>query len=139
MPAISTAPAVGQGMSTGIGDAVNLSWKIAEVVRGRADSSLLETFEAERIPFARSLIATTDRVFQFLVDDGKLAQAVRVHLLPRVVGTLAKFRAPAGRSSLRSPRPGSPIAAAPSIGAGRRSFRMPAPETPKASAVSWQR
>lgn len=88
------SPAGGQGMNTGIGDAVNLSWKIAEVLHGRADGSLLDTYEAERIPFARSLIATTDRVFQFLVDDGEAAQVARVHLLPRIVGTLAKFSAP---------------------------------------------
>ncbi len=88
------SPAGGQGMNTGIGDAVNLSWKIAEVLHGRADQRLLETYEAERIPFAKSLIATTDRVFQFLVDDGKAAQVARVHLLPRIVGTLAKFAAP---------------------------------------------
>lgn len=85
------SPAGGQGMNTGIGDAVNLSWKIADVLHGRADSALLDTYEAERIPFARSLISTTDRVFQFLVDDGRAAQVVRVHLLPRVVGALAMF------------------------------------------------
>lgn len=88
------SPAGGQGMNTGIGDAVNLSWKIAEVLHGRADQRLLETYEAERIPFAQSLIATTDRVFRFLVDDGKAARIARVHLLPRMVGTLAKFSAP---------------------------------------------
>jgi len=87
------SPAGGQGMNTGIGDAVNLSWKIAEVLHGRADASLLNTYESERIPFAQSLIATTDRVFQFLVDDGKAAQFARVQLLPRTVGTLAKVPA----------------------------------------------
>ncbi len=87
------SPAGGQGMNTGIGDAVNLSWKIADVLHGRAGSALLDTYEAERIPFARSLIGTTDRVFQFLVDDGAAAQAARVHLLPRIIGTLAKFSA----------------------------------------------
>lgn len=87
------SPAGGQGMNTGIGDAVNLSWKIADVLHGRADSALLDSYEAERIPFARSLIATTDRVFQFLVDNGTAAKVARVHLLPRVIGTLAKFSA----------------------------------------------
>lgn len=87
------SPAGGQGMNTGIGDAVNLSWKIAEVLHGRADAGLLDTYESERIPFAQSLIATTDPVFQFLVDDGKAAQFVRVQLLPRTVGTLAKVPA----------------------------------------------
>ncbi len=88
------SPAGGQGMNTGIGDAVNLSWKIAEVAHGRAEPALLGTYEAERIPFAKSLIATTDRIFQFLVDDGRMAQTARVHVVPRMVGTLAKFPAP---------------------------------------------
>lgn len=88
------SPAGGQGMNTGIGDAVNLSWKIAEVAHGRAEGALLDTYEAERIPFANSLIHTTDRVFQFLVDDGKAAKMARVHLVPRVVGALARFAAP---------------------------------------------
>lgn len=87
------SPAGGQGMNTGIGDAVNLSWKIAEVQHHRADPSLLDTYEAERIPFARSLIATTDRVFKFLVDDGKAAEFARVHIAAHVISTAARFTA----------------------------------------------
>ena len=87
------SPAGGQGMNTGIGDAVNLSWKIAEVLHRRADPALLDTYEAERLPFARSLIATTDRVFKFLVDDGKAAQFTRVYVAPHVISTVARFTA----------------------------------------------
>ena len=88
------SPAGGQGMNTGIGDAINLSWKIADVLHLRAEPSLLDTYERERIPFAQSLIATTDRVFRFLVDEGKAAQTVRVRVLPRLVATMARFTAP---------------------------------------------
>ena len=38
------SPVGGQGMNTGIGDAVNLAWKIADVVHGRADASLLDSY-----------------------------------------------------------------------------------------------
>jgi len=55
------SPVGGQGMNTGIGDAVNLAWKLAAVVHGRADASLLDSYEPERIAFARRLVATTDR------------------------------------------------------------------------------
>ena len=48
-------------MNTGIGDAVNLAWKLAAVLHGRADASLLDSYEPERIAFARRLVATTDR------------------------------------------------------------------------------
>ena len=57
------SPVGGQGMNTGIGDAVNLAWKLAAVLQGRAKVSLLDTYEPERIAFARRLVATTDRAF----------------------------------------------------------------------------
>jgi 2-polyprenyl-6-methoxyphenol hydroxylase-like FAD-dependent oxidoreductase len=44
------SPVGGQGMNTGIGDAVNLAWKLAAVLQGRADPSLLDSYEPERIP-----------------------------------------------------------------------------------------
>lgn len=47
------SPVRGQGMNTGIGDAVNLAWKLAAVMHGRADVSLLDSYEPERIGFAR--------------------------------------------------------------------------------------
>ena len=57
------SPVGGQGMNTGIGDAVNLAWKLAAVLQGRAASVALHTYEPERIAFARRLVATTDRAF----------------------------------------------------------------------------
>ena len=50
-------------MNTGIGDAVNLAWKIAAVLKDAAPANLLDTYEPERIRFARRLVATTDRGF----------------------------------------------------------------------------
>lgn len=83
------SPAGGQGMNTGIGDAVNLAWKLAAVLHGRAPVSLLDTYEAERIPFARRLVATTDRVFTFATAEGPIADLLRTRvaplLLPRAV------------------------------------------------------
>jgi 2-polyprenyl-6-methoxyphenol hydroxylase-like FAD-dependent oxidoreductase len=46
------SPAGGQGMNTGIGDAINLAWKLAAVLAGRASDKLLDSYEAERIGFA---------------------------------------------------------------------------------------
>ena len=65
------SPVGGQGMNTGIGDAVNLAWKLAAVVHGRADASLLDSYEPERIAFARRLVATTDRAFTGVTSDGR--------------------------------------------------------------------
>ena len=76
------SPAGGQGMNTGIGDAINLAWKLAAVVRGDAPDSLLDTYEPERIAFARKLVETTDRVFTFMTAEGNLADFVRTRIAP---------------------------------------------------------
>jgi 2-polyprenyl-6-methoxyphenol hydroxylase-like FAD-dependent oxidoreductase len=49
-------PAGGQGLSLGVHDAVNLGWKLAQVVKGTCDERLLDSYQAERHPVtARSL------------------------------------------------------------------------------------
>ena len=50
------SPAGGQGMNTGISDAVNLGWKLAAVARGEAEESLLDTYTAERLPVAAGVL-----------------------------------------------------------------------------------
>jgi 2-polyprenyl-6-methoxyphenol hydroxylase-like FAD-dependent oxidoreductase len=87
------SPVGGQGMNTGIGDAVNLAWKIADVVHGRADSSLLDSYEPERIAFARRLVATTDQAFTGVTSDGAIARRVRLNIVPAVAPALFSFRA----------------------------------------------
>jgi 2-polyprenyl-6-methoxyphenol hydroxylase-like FAD-dependent oxidoreductase len=87
------SPVGGQGMNTGIGDAVNLAWKLAAVVHGRAHESILETYEPERIAFARRLVATTDRAFTAVTSDGILARALRLHVAPRLVRRLFAMQA----------------------------------------------
>src|SRR5262249_24308640 len=73
----SHGPAGGQGMNTAIGDAINLAWKLAAVLAGRAPDALLDSYEAERIGFARRLVATTDRVFTFVSAEGRVADILR--------------------------------------------------------------
>jgi hypothetical protein len=85
------SPAGGQGMNTGIGDAINLAWKLAAVVAGRARDDLLDSYEAERIGFARRLVATTDRAFTFATGQGRLAAFVRTHIAPIVIPAAFKL------------------------------------------------
>jgi hypothetical protein len=80
-------------MNTGIGDAVNLAWKLAAVLQDRADHRLLDTYEPERIAFAQRLVATTDRGFQVVTSDGRLARFVRLHVVPRVLPILVALKA----------------------------------------------
>jgi len=79
------SPAGGQGMNTGIGDAINLAWKLASVLNGHADEALLDSYEPERIGFARQLVATTDRVFTFATAQGPMADLLRTRLAPLLI------------------------------------------------------
>ena len=76
------SPAGGQGMNTGIGDAINLAWKLAAVLEGQAPDELLDTYEAERIGFARRLVQTTDRIFTFATAQGRVANILRTRVAP---------------------------------------------------------
>ncbi len=87
------SPVGGQGMNTGIGDAVNLAWKLAAVLKGEADDHLLDSYEIERIGFARRLVATTDRIFLIVTKRGRLAQLLRTKLVPRLVPSLFRLKA----------------------------------------------
>lgn len=100
------SPVGGQGMNTGIGDAVNLAWKLAAVLQGRADASLLDqkrtgrsvpvvsaidSYEPERIAFARRLVATTDQAFTAVTSPGRIARLVRLDIVPLLLPALFKF------------------------------------------------
>src|SRR3984957_14906720 len=87
------SPVGGQGMKTGIGDAVNLAWKLAAVVRGRADVSLLDSYEPERIAFAQRLVATTDRAFTAVTSSRTLARLIRLHLVPLFLAPIYSLKA----------------------------------------------
>ncbi|HEX5263560.1 MAG TPA: FAD-dependent monooxygenase [Phenylobacterium sp.] len=87
------SPAGGQGMNTGIGDAINLAWKLAAVIAGRAPESLLDSYEAERIGFARRLVATTDRAFSIATAEGPVAEIVRTRIVPALAPQVTRFEA----------------------------------------------
>lgn len=87
------SPAGGQGMNTGIGDAVNLSWKLAEVLQGRVTEGVLDTYESERLPFARKLVESTDKAFAGMVGQGAAAKWMRTWLIPRLAPRLSELPA----------------------------------------------
>ncbi|RWA83391.1 FAD-dependent monooxygenase [Mesorhizobium sp.] len=82
------SPAGGQGMNTGMGDAVNLAWKLAAVVQGRADMRLLDSYEPERIAFAQKLIESTDTAFRFITSRSRLIGLFRRYLMPKILNVL---------------------------------------------------
>ena len=74
------SPLGGQGMNTGIGDAENLAWKLALVISGRADESLLDTYETERRPIAKDVLESTSGLTEIVLGGSRFARLVRDHL-----------------------------------------------------------
>ncbi|MCJ1243536.1 hypothetical protein MMC30_000733 [Trapelia coarctata] len=87
------SPVGGQGMNTGLGDAANLAWKIAAVMKGEAKEEVLETYEVERRAFARVLVDTTDYAFTLLTDAGYKGYLLRNWFMPYVLPFIWSFRA----------------------------------------------
>ena len=76
------SPAGGQGMNTGIQDAVNLGWKLAMVARGEAPEALLGSYDAERRPVGRRLLEVTDRMFGAMATPSRPLIALRNLVVP---------------------------------------------------------
>ena len=85
------SPVGAQGMNTGLQDAYNLGWKLALVASGHADATLLDSYEAERIPVAERLLATTDRAFRLAVSDSQLAGLMRTEVIARIAARAMRF------------------------------------------------
>ncbi len=75
-----------QGMNTGIQDAVNLAWKLADVIHGQADPGLLDSYEAERAPVAARLVKGTRAVTRMTLLRNPIALAARRTVAPRILG-----------------------------------------------------
>ena len=85
------SPVGGQGMNTGIGDAMNLAWKLAAVLRDEAEATLLDSYEPERIAFARKLIDTTDQAFGPMVSTGSWSAFLRSVVAPNAIRLATKL------------------------------------------------
>ena len=100
-----TPPFLGQGLCAGIRDASNLAWKLALVMRGKAGDGLLDSYEAERKPHVRSVVASAkefgkiigeldpeaavarDERLRAELKSGK-AETIRQKFIPGLVGGL---------------------------------------------------
>ncbi|WP_226344541.1 FAD-dependent monooxygenase [Agilicoccus flavus] len=92
----------GHGFNTCVVDALNLTWKLAEVLQGRAGSALLDSYAAERRPAAARMIETaaangTALAYSFVVpglaDDGPVGDAARAEVGERLAVKDAEFHA----------------------------------------------
>ncbi|OBR05737.1 FAD binding domain-containing protein [Colletotrichum higginsianum IMI 349063] len=87
------SPAGGQGMNTGIQDAVNLGWKLAAVIRGEKEESFLDTYHEERHPVGQHLLTGTDRMFSMVASQNTIFTTVRNALMPWIVPRVWNNRA----------------------------------------------
>jgi 3-(3-hydroxy-phenyl)propionate hydroxylase len=91
-------PFAGQGLNSGIRDAVNLGWKLAAVVRGCLNDAALDTYEAERKPHVWAMIYLSLRMGEILMSENRL----RAALTPWFFRMLGCF--PAARDYLQQMR-----------------------------------
>ncbi|MFF9058290.1 FAD-dependent monooxygenase [Streptomyces sp. NPDC014882] len=73
-------PAGGQGMNTGLQDAANLGWKLAQVVNGHAAAGLLDTYQAERHPVGRSVLRSSGGIVRLAMAERPWTLALRAAL-----------------------------------------------------------
>ncbi|MFF4251853.1 FAD-dependent oxidoreductase [Streptomyces sp. NPDC001663] len=139
------SPASGQGMNTGVQDAVNLSWKLASVLRGEAADSLLDSYSAERVPVGAELLRTT-RMATLLVQlrSRKAAAFLRTaftflrnvpplkgRIQRKIMGGMSALGLGYGTSPLTLPAPGTA-----GIRPGERLGRVDAARA--AASPAWQ-
>lgn len=77
-------PAGAQGMNTGIQDGYNLAWKLNLALKNKASSSVLDSYNEERLPNAKRLLKTTDRFFLLGASKSVFASFVRTRVAPYI-------------------------------------------------------
>jgi 2-polyprenyl-6-methoxyphenol hydroxylase-like FAD-dependent oxidoreductase len=79
------SPATGQGMNAAIQDAANLGWKLAFAAARPGGGPLLDSYDRERRPVARQLLALTNLAFWAEAGTGPVPSALRARLAPLAV------------------------------------------------------
>jgi 3-(3-hydroxy-phenyl)propionate hydroxylase len=87
-------PFAGQGLNSGLRDAFNLAWKVADVVKGRLPEAALTTYEPERRPHAEATVALSARLGEIVMTTS------RAKALTRDVLVRAALRVPWTRDYL---------------------------------------
>jgi 2-polyprenyl-6-methoxyphenol hydroxylase-like FAD-dependent oxidoreductase len=111
------SPAGGQGMNTGMQDAINLAWKLALVVQGRAAPSLLESYSTERSVVGDLVLRNAARLTDVATLANPIAQALRNTAVHVMLGFDAvQHRMAAAMSETDIAYPDSPLSVGPHAG-----------------------
>lgn len=78
-----TPPFIGQGMSAGLRDAMNLAWKLAGVLDGTLPDTVLDTYQIERKAHARAMIRLAILLGTAMTGGGRLGNIIRRVVTPR--------------------------------------------------------
>ncbi|MFF3937907.1 FAD-dependent monooxygenase [Streptomyces phaeofaciens] len=111
-------PAGGQGMNTGLQDAANLGWKLAQVLHGHARPELLDTYQAERHPVGKAVLRSSGGIVRLAMAKRPWTLALRGALtaflgvaaparrraLGRITGIGYRYPAPRGAHRLTGTR-----------------------------------
>lgn len=113
-------PFAGQGLNAGLRDAASVAWRVAEVVHGRADERLLDSYEAERKPHAADMVRLSKRIGAVVMSTHPLVCALRDAAIP-ALGIVPRVKAwLTGMKFLHQPRyhEGLAVPVAPNVTAG---------------------
>ncbi|CAI7591467.1 unnamed protein product [Penicillium pancosmium] len=91
------SPVGGQGMNTGIMDAINLAWKLACVIKQpsmpeESKNKLLDSYQSERRSFALSVVGATDHGFTVLTSPGFFSHILRTWIIPYLAPIVTRFQ-----------------------------------------------
>src|ERR1700748_1328916 len=76
------SPAGGQGMNTGIQDMINLSWKLAMVIQGKASTKLLDTYTEDRVPVVQGVLEGTEGLTDIIGTQNSAGRFALEHFAP---------------------------------------------------------
>jgi 3-(3-hydroxy-phenyl)propionate hydroxylase len=86
-----TPPFAGQGLVAGLRDAANLCWKLAWAAQGRADASILDSYDSERRPHAKAIINLALFMGKLVMPSNRVAAFV-THGLMTLLGKVPRLR-----------------------------------------------
>lgn len=79
-----TPPFIGQGLCAGLRDAMNLTWKVAGVLRGSLPTTVLDTYEQERKPHVRSVLRLALWMGWAMTSGGDVGNLIRRMVVPHL-------------------------------------------------------